>query len=149
MIFKNCPVIGPIRDAAAIQELSSPSTSYTSPFSKGSSEVSHFSASKEKKNSLYMGLELFNRNPLKGIASLVASGVVENKAESLAAFLRKNRNKLDETTMGEYMGHHDDMPISVMHAYIDMEQYASISIDLALRKLLAGFRLPGMYTNIM
>lgn len=137
---------GPIRDASAIQEVASPSTSYTSPFSKGSLEVSHFSASKEKKNSLYMGLEVFNRNPLKGIASLVASGVVDNKADSLAAFLRKNRNKLDETMLGEYMGHHDDMPISVMHAYIDMEQYIGISIDLALRKLLIGFRLPGTGT---
>ncbi|GMH37639.1 hypothetical protein BSKO_05512 [Bryopsis sp. KO-2023] len=68
----------------------------------------------------------------------------ENKPEALGAFLRKHRDELDETMMKEYLGHHDDMPIAVMHAYIDMEQYMSLTIDEALRKLLAGFRIPGM-----
>lgn len=107
-------------------------------------EVVQFSASKEKKNSINVGFEVFNRSPLKGIASLVAAGVVENKPESLGLFLRTNREKLDETMLGEYLGHHDEIPISVMHAYIDLEQYGGISIDQALRKLLAGFRLPGV-----
>lgn len=33
--------------------------------------------------------------------------------------------------------------IDVMHAYIDLDRYAGLTIDNALRRLLAGFRLPG------
>ncbi|GMH39854.1 hypothetical protein BSKO_07758 [Bryopsis sp. KO-2023] len=140
---------GPIREAAAFTEFSSRGLQMANgPFSNGlhtsqPSEVKHFSESKAQKNSLSLGLEVFNKNPLKGIASLVASNVVENKPEALGAFLRKHRDELDETMMGEYLGHHDDMPIAVMHAYIDMEQYLGLTIDEALRKLLAGFRIPG------
>ena len=50
---------------------------------------------------------------------------------------------MDETQMGEYLGHHEEMSIAVMHAYIDSEGYEGLTVDAALRKLLAGFRLPG------
>ena len=36
------------------------------------------------------------------------------------------------------------MQIAVMHAYIDQENYSSLTIDAALRELLKGFRLPGV-----
>jgi Sec7-like guanine-nucleotide exchange factor len=30
-----------------------------------------------------------------------------------------------------------------MHAYVDAERYPGLTLDAALRRLLAGFRLPG------
>ena len=45
--------------------------------------------------------------------------------------------------MGDYYGHRDDLPVAVMRVYINREQYMSKNIDVAQRKLLAGFRLPG------
>ncbi|CAD7697716.1 unnamed protein product [Ostreobium quekettii] len=144
---------GPIRDATEAdglhQEAERSASLDTTLCKSGSfkqleaSEVHHFGAAKAAKNQVSVGIELFNRNPIKGIASLVAAGIVQNKATHLARFIRKNRDQLDETQMGEYFGHHDSMPIAVMHAYIDGEQYKSLTIDAALRKLLAGFRLPG------
>lgn len=35
------------------------------------------------------------------------------------------------------------MQIATMHAYIDQESFAGMTIDAALRELLKGFRLPG------
>ena len=45
--------------------------------------------------------------------------------------------------LGEYLGHHEDFALAVMYAYIDAERFGGLSIDAALRVLLAGFRLPG------
>lgn len=144
---------GPVRDAANVMHSSrSNSLSGNENGGNGSvigttSEVRHFGAAKEKKNSLSIGTELFNKSPTKGIASLVATGIVLNKPDAIASFLRKNREQLDPTMLGEYLGLHDDMPLKVMHAYIDMEQYQNVTIDGALRKLLAQFRLPGKQSS--
>ncbi|CAD7699204.1 unnamed protein product [Ostreobium quekettii] len=144
---------GPIRDAVEMERLNMEperAASLDASLSNSgslklpdTSEVHHFGAAKAAKNQASVGIELFNRHPIKGIASLVAAGIVQNKPADIARFIRKNRDQLDETQMGEYLGHHDEMPIAVMHAYIDGEQYKSLTIDMALRKLLAGFRLPG------
>ena len=141
---------GPVRDAAHVGEFGNYSGELLngSPDGNGSimgttSEVRHFGAAKERKNSMTVGIDLFNRNPAKGIASLVASGVVLNKPDIIASFLRKNRDQFDPAMLGEYLGLHDDMPLKVMYSYIDMEHYQHITIDTALRKLLSQFRLPG------
>lgn len=139
---------GPVRDATRMGSHISDSfanggCSYSNTVLGTTSEVRHFGAAKEKKNSLSLGIELFNKSPTKGIATLVATGVVVNKPEPIASFLRKNRDQLDPTMLGEYLGLHEEIPLKVMHAYIDTEQYQGTTIDAALRKLLSQFRLPG------
>jgi hypothetical protein len=62
----------------------------------------------------------------------------------VAAFLRTQHDNLDKTQLGELLGHHEDFAIAVMHAWIDGEpSMAGQAIDQSLRRLLAGFRLPG------
>jgi Sec7-like guanine-nucleotide exchange factor len=62
----------------------------------------------------------------------------------VASFLRTNQDSLDKAQLGELLGHHEDFAIAVMHAWIDSEaSMAGQAIDQSLRKLLAGFRLPG------
>lgn len=107
------------------------------------SEVARFGALKEKKHSLEAGVALFNGDAVKGMDSLIASGTVENSPAGIASFLRDNQEMLDATQLGEYFGHHEELAIAVMHAYIDQENYANLTIDAALRNLLKGFRLPG------
>jgi Sec7-like guanine-nucleotide exchange factor len=62
----------------------------------------------------------------------------------VAAFLRSQQDQLDKTQLGELLGHHEDFPIGVMHAWVDSEpSMAGEPIDQCLRRLLGSFRLPG------
>ncbi|KAK9804748.1 hypothetical protein WJX72_003264 [[Myrmecia] bisecta] len=106
-------------------------------------EVARFNAIKEKKHSLEAGIALFNRDSLKGLASLIGSGTVGNSPEAIARFLRDNAAGLDKAQLGELFGHHEPLQISTMHAYIDMERFEGQALDSALRTLLKGFKLPG------
>lgn len=45
--------------------------------------------------------------------------------------------------IGELFGHHEEHSIAIMHAFIDGESYTGLSLDAAMRRLLAQFRLPG------
>jgi len=139
---------GPVKETAGYHGHASESPQHGNDSGNGSvmgttSEVKHFGAAKERKNSLSVGIDLFNKNPAKGIASLVASEVVLNKPNTIASFLRKNKDSLDPAMLGEYLGLNEEMPLKVMYAYIDMESYSGATIDAALRKLLSQFHLPG------
>jgi len=62
----------------------------------------------------------------------------------VASFLRSQHDNLDKAQLGELLGHHDDFAIAVMHAWIDSEpSMAGQAVDQSLRRMLAGFRLPG------
>lgn len=45
--------------------------------------------------------------------------------------------------VGDYFGAHQGLGMATMHAYIDYEDFSGLVIDIALRQLLSGFRLPG------
>jgi guanine nucleotide-exchange factor len=97
---------------------------------------------KNKKDSLCGGIDLFNANPVKGMKTLVNSGVVESSVEAQAEFLYKSEN-LDLTAKGQFLGHHGENQISVMHKYADYFDFAGIEFDDAMRLYLDTFRLPG------
>ncbi|KAL3134912.1 hypothetical protein ABBQ32_007876 [Trebouxia sp. C0010 RCD-2024] len=107
------------------------------------SEVARFGAAKEKKHSLESGITVFNRDSIKGVRALVASGSVEASPEAIASFLRQHNSSLDKEQLGEYLGHHDELEVSVMHAFIDEGDYSNMTIDKALRMMLKDFKLPG------
>ena len=48
-----------------------------------------------------------------------------------------------QTLIGDYLGHHDEAHVAVMHAFIDGIDFTSLSFDAAIRTFLNGFRLPG------
>lgn len=48
-----------------------------------------------------------------------------------------------QAMIGEYLGHHEEFPLSVMHAYVDSMKFSGMKFDTAIRELLKGFRLPG------
>lgn len=45
--------------------------------------------------------------------------------------------------IGEYLGQHEEFPLSVMHAYVDGMNFRGMKFDIAIRDFLKGFRLPG------
>lgn len=45
--------------------------------------------------------------------------------------------------IGDYIGQHEEFPLSVMHAYVDSINFSGMTFGAAIREFLSGFRLPG------
>lgn len=45
--------------------------------------------------------------------------------------------------IGDYLGHHEEFPLAVMHAYVDSMKFSGMKFGTAIREFLRGFRLPG------
>ncbi|KAK8487056.1 hypothetical protein V6N13_016274 [Hibiscus sabdariffa] len=91
---------------------------------------------------LLEGISLFNRKPEKGIEFLIKAKKVGDSPEEIAAFL-KNTSGLKKTLIGDYLGEREDLPLKVMHAYVDSFDFQGMEFDEAIRAFLQGFRLPG------
>ncbi|KAI7749928.1 hypothetical protein M8C21_024878, partial [Ambrosia artemisiifolia] len=113
--------------------------------SEPSSEVSDASAIEQRrayKLELQEGISLFNRKPKKGIEFLISVNKVGSSPEEIAEFL-KNASGLNKTLIGDYLGEREDLPLKVMHAYVDSFDFHGMEFDEAIRVFLRGFRLPG------
>ncbi|KAL6516751.1 Brefeldin A-inhibited guanine nucleotide-exchange protein 5 [Orobanche hederae] len=96
---------------------------------------------KAHKTTIEAVISEFNLHPGKGIEHLVSSELVENSPSSVAQFLH-NTPDLDKAMIGEYLGQHEDFPVSVMHAYVESINFSGMKFDIAMREFLKGFRLP-------
>ncbi|XP_008242137.1 PREDICTED: brefeldin A-inhibited guanine nucleotide-exchange protein 5 [Prunus mume] len=103
---------------------------------------SNFEKAKAHKSTLEAAISEFNRQPVKGVEYLRSNKLVENTPHSVALFLRSTPS-LDKAMIGEYLGHHEEFPLAVMHAYVDSMKFSGMKFDTAIRELLKGFRLPG------
>lgn len=45
--------------------------------------------------------------------------------------------------IGDYLGEREELPLKVMHAYVDSFDFQGMEFDDAIRAFLQGFRLPG------
>ncbi|KAF6160227.1 hypothetical protein GIB67_018996 [Kingdonia uniflora] len=91
---------------------------------------------------LQEGISLFNRKPKKGIDFLINAKKISDSPEEISTFL-KNVSGLNKTVVGDYLGERDDLPLKVMHAYVDSFDFQGMELDEAIRTFLQGFRLPG------
>lgn len=73
---------------------------------------------------------------------MINANKVGNSPEEIAEFL-KNASGLNKTLIGDYLGEREDLPLKVMHAYIDSFDFHGMEFDEAIRVFLRGFRLPG------
>jgi brefeldin A-inhibited guanine nucleotide-exchange protein len=67
---------------------------------------------------------------------------VGDSPEDIATFL-KDASGLDKTLIGDYLGEREELPLKVMHAYVDSFNFQGMEFDEAVRVFLQGFRLPG------
>ncbi|KFM23662.1 Brefeldin A-inhibited guanine nucleotide-exchange protein 2 [Auxenochlorella protothecoides] len=88
------------------------------------------------------GVELFNAKPAKGVAFMQEQGLVGPDPDDVAQFLAKTLS-LSKAQVGDYLGERDPFNLKVMHAYVDALDFAGLEFDMAIRKFLDGFRLPG------
>ncbi|KAK6918504.1 Mon2/Sec7/BIG1-like, HDS [Dillenia turbinata] len=113
--------------------------------SEASSEPSDVSSIEQRrayKLELQEGISLFNRKPKKGIDFLIKANKVGDSPEEIAAFL-KDASGLSKTLIGDYLGEREELPLKVMHAYVDSFDFQGMEFDEAIRAFLQGFRLPG------
>ncbi|XP_042503350.1 brefeldin A-inhibited guanine nucleotide-exchange protein 5 [Macadamia integrifolia] len=110
---------------------------------KSSDDIpNNFEKAKAHKSTIEAAISEFNRQPGKGIEYLISNTLVEHTPASVAQFL-KNTPNLDKAMLGDYLGHHEEFPLAVMHAYVDSMNFLGMKFDTAIREFLRGFRLPG------
>lgn len=132
-----------INEKSASLSALSTSSSFLGRVSEGSDrDTSKFEEAIRLKKVMVDGIVKFNTKPKKGMEYLISNGRLPKDEKVIAEFLHRTE-KLDATMIGEYLGEGDPFSISVMHAYTDMNDFTDLAFDLALRKHLAGFRLPG------
>ncbi|KAJ0964164.1 hypothetical protein J5N97_029286 [Dioscorea zingiberensis] len=106
------------------------------------SEAASFEQRRAYKLELQEGISLFNQKPKKGIEFLIKAKKVGDSPEEISTFLR-SASGLNKTLIGDYLGEREELPLKVMHAYVDSFEFQGMEFDEAIRTLLQGFRLPG------
>jgi ankyrin repeat protein len=87
------------------------------------------------------GVALFNQKPLKGIDLLAKAQIIPTPSPiDIAIFLHRSED-LQKRKIGEYLGEQD--AVNAMNNFIDFMNFASLDFDIALRRLLNKFLLPG------
>eukprot|EP00282_Hemiselmis_andersenii_P014629 CAMPEP_0114149470 /NCGR_PEP_ID=MMETSP0043_2-20121206/22175_1 /TAXON_ID=464988 /ORGANISM="Hemiselmis andersenii, Strain CCMP644" /LENGTH=371 /DNA_ID=CAMNT_0001244113 /DNA_START=122 /DNA_END=1234 /DNA_ORIENTATION=- len=86
-------------------------------------------------------LVAFEKNSKKAVDSWVQTGKLPSDAKAIAAFLRQP--ELDLAGVGNYIGEGDDLCIAVLSEFVRFFDFFELGFDDAMRKFLAGFRLPG------
>ncbi|CAM9865499.1 unnamed protein product, partial [Chrysoparadoxa australica] len=111
------------------------------------SAVHAYGKKKRMQEDLESGIVRFNLHPSRGIAALIESGLIEGSPAAVAAFLWRQREKLDKTQIGEYLGkekeYNGGFCWKVLHEYVTNLDFTNMRFEAALRLYLSGFRLPG------
>ena len=115
---------------------------YVAASSTSSTFSSQFHQLRQQKQKLDTGILRFNMKPKKGLQYLVEHGLLDNTAESVAAFFHANA-ALDKTVVGDYMGEDVEFNKKVLHAFAQQMDFRGLSFDDAIRTFVSGFRLPG------
>ncbi|KAJ1679873.1 guanine nucleotide exchange protein for ADP-robosylation factor, partial [Spiromyces aspiralis] len=101
---------------------------------------------KQRKERLSQAIQIFNFKPKKGIELLLEGGFIKSRdPKDIAEFLLTSTATLgiDKMQLGEYLGEGDQFNVSVMHAFVDLMDFADMEFVAALRSFLQTFRLPG------
>lgn len=96
---------------------------------------------KMHKGIIEQGFDLFNRKPKRGIQFLQKHNYLGTSDNELAKFLFSNSDKLDKTTLGEFIGDLENKEI--MYLFVNEMDFTGKDIVSALRHFLGHFRLPG------
>ena len=106
--------------------------------------VSSFNEKQLFKRHMVNAASKFSVSAKKGVEYLYKEKlVVRDDPAALAQFFIENQDALSKTQIGEYLGAEKDFNIQVLYAYVDELDFSNMQFDLALRKFLKGFRLPG------
>jgi Sec7-like guanine-nucleotide exchange factor len=85
----------------------------------------------------------FNKKPVNAIDDYITKGIIpDEEPKSIAEYLLSIEG-LDKTVLGEYFGKNNESALKILREYCILLNFKDMEFDLALRKLLSKFRLPG------
>ncbi|KAK9172143.1 Sec7 domain protein [Cryptosporidium meleagridis] len=91
---------------------------------------------------LEQGVLLFNNSPEEGISYLIEHELVEDDPLYIANFIL-HTDFLDKRKVGELLGGHSNLSLSILNNYVHLFNTNSLEPDIALRYFLSRFFLPG------
>ncbi|CAG7719890.1 unnamed protein product [Allacma fusca] len=110
---------------------------------KRAMSITRRSSEERKRDELIIqGVKKFNRDPKRGMEFLVKNLFVGESPEDHARFL-KNTENLSKTSIGTFLGEHDQFNQDVLAAFVRLHEFTEEHLVASLRKFLASFRLPG------
>ncbi|KAJ3096020.1 guanine nucleotide exchange protein for ADP-robosylation factor, partial [Physocladia obscura] len=106
-------------------------------------DPTQFETLRLKKQSLLEGIKSFNEKPKKGMQLLLNNhSILSRTPHDIASFLLSTEG-LNKSMIGEFLGEGIDENISIMHAFVDLQDFTNVPFVAALRTFLQSFRLPG------
>ncbi|CAF3269094.1 unnamed protein product [Rotaria socialis] len=111
--------------------------------SQSAEHVHDFELVRQRKELFEKGIDLFNQSAKKGLEFLIDKNLLNNEPEDIAQFFHSYQDVLDKTVIGDCLGEEDKRHKQIMYAYIDQMDFIQMDFLTALRRFLAGFRLPG------
>ncbi|VDP69015.1 unnamed protein product [Echinostoma caproni] len=104
---------------------------------------------KRRKRIYRIGLNIFNKSPLKGIEFLIKYGFLDCTPETVARFLL-TRKGLSRVAIGDYLGNtKDELAMTTTRQFMRELDFREQEVDDALRSLLSCFRTPGESQKIV
>jgi len=87
-------------------------------------------------------VQLFNNKPKLGIEHMQKSGMMGEEPQDIAEFLHETPG-LNKTKIGEYVGGSTDFHKAVLLEFVRALKFKNLEFEMALRRFLTTFRLPG------
>ena len=105
------------------------------------SEANKFHQMKARKASVEAAVAGFNARPK--LPSLESCPDLKTDDPTQVASFLLTAKGLDKTAIGELLGGFDDDEVAVMRAFVESHDFAQDDFDVALRRFMSSFRLPG------
>ncbi|KAH3758012.1 cytohesin 1 [Pelomyxa schiedti] len=87
-------------------------------------------------------IQLFNHKPSQGVEYMQKAGLIKEEPAEIAAWLLST-SALNKVKIGEYIGGREQFNRDILTAFIKTFDFTGLEFDIALRRLLMSFRLPG------
>ncbi|CAD8045987.1 unnamed protein product [Paramecium sonneborni] len=103
--------------------------------------INQLEMQRQQKQELQKGVELFKKNPEKGVSFLIKANILQEDPVQIAKFLLENKS-LPKECVGQYLGGHHPINIQVLSEYTNFITFHNLSVEQALRQYLDLFTLP-------
>ncbi|CAD8140155.1 unnamed protein product [Paramecium octaurelia] len=103
--------------------------------------INQLEMQRQQKQEIQKGVELFKKNPEKGVSFFLKANILQNDPTSIAKFLLENKS-LSKESVGQYLGGHHPINIQVLSEYTNFLTFNNLSVEQALRQYLDLFTLP-------
>eukprot|EP01135_Chromosphaera_perkinsii_P001666 Nk52_evm43s208 gene=Nk52_evmTU43s208 len=99
--------------------------------------------STHKRKLLRVGVHKFNREPRRGLVYIIDKQFIKDpSAKGIADFLYYQPG-LSKAAIGEYLGEPHPVNLSVLRSYVHLFVMENLELDVAVRRFMRRFRLPG------